>query len=160
MPHVPDSKRLSQRNVMPVATCAHNPVHVHSGTGPSTAFLAPLAKWHRMVIISPILERDAEHSGTLWNTAVVIDADGSVLGKHRKNHIPRVGDFNESTYYMEGDTGHPVFETAVGRIAVNICYGRHHPLNWMGFALNGAGAHMFTSASHLRWLLCKGDQLF
>lgn len=42
-----------------------------------------------------------------------------------------MGDFNESTYYMEGDTGHPVFETAYGRIAINICYGRHHPLNWM-----------------------------
>ena len=49
-----------------------------------------------------------------------------------------MGDFNESTYYMEGNTGHPVFETEFGRIGVNICYGRHHPLNWMGFALNGA----------------------
>lgn len=39
---------------------------------------------------------------------------------------------------MEGDTGHPVFETAYGRIAVNICYGRHHPLNWAAFGLNGA----------------------
>lgn len=55
-----------------------------------------------------------------------------------QNHIPRVGDFNESTYYMEGNTGHPVFETAYGKIAVNICYGRHHPLNWMAFGLNGA----------------------
>ncbi|MCD7467478.1 Beta-ureidopropionase [Datura stramonium] len=54
------------------------------------------------------------------------------------NHIPRVGDFNESTYYMEGNTGHPVFETAYGKIAVNICYGRHHPLNWLAFGLNGA----------------------
>lgn len=41
-----------------------------------------------------------------------------------------MGDFNESTYYMEGNTGHPVFETVYGRIAVNICYGRHHPMNW------------------------------
>ncbi len=49
---------------------------------------------------------------------------------HPQNHIPRVGDFNESTYYMEGNTGHPVFETAYGKIAVNICYGRHHPMNW------------------------------
>lgn len=55
-----------------------------------------------------------------------------------QNHIPRVGDFNESTYYMEGNTGHPVFETAYGKIAVNICYGRHHPLNWLAFGLNGA----------------------
>ncbi|XWS54574.1 hypothetical protein CRYUN_Cryun10bG0100600 [Craigia yunnanensis] len=59
-------------------------------------------------------------------------------GKHRKNHIPRVGDFNKSTYYMEGNTGHPVFETAYGKIAVNICYGRHHPLNWLAFGLSGA----------------------
>ena len=49
-----------------------------------------------------------------------------------------MGDFNESTYYMEGNTGHPVFETPYGRIAVNICYGRHHPLNWQAFAMNGA----------------------
>lgn len=55
-----------------------------------------------------------------------------------QNHIPRVGDFNESTYYMEGNTGHPVFETAFGKIAINICYGRHHPLNWLAFGLNGA----------------------
>ncbi len=47
-----------------------------------------------------------------------------------QNHIPRVGDFNESTYYMEGNTGHPVFETLYGKVAVNICYGRHHPMNW------------------------------
>jgi beta-ureidopropionase len=55
-----------------------------------------------------------------------------------QNHIPRVGDFNESTYYMEGNTGHPVFETAFGKIAINICYGRHHPLNWQAFGMNGA----------------------
>lgn len=39
---------------------------------------------------------------------------------------------------MEGNTGHPVFETIYGKIAVNICYGRHHPLNWLAFGLNGA----------------------
>lgn len=66
-----------------------------------------------MVIVSPILERDETHNDTIWNTAVVIDNHGDVLGKHRKNHIPRVGDFNESTYYVEGNTGHPVFEVAV-----------------------------------------------
>ena len=112
-----------------------------------------------MVIISPILERDLEHSEIIWNTAVVISS-GKYLGKHRKNHIPRVGDFNESTYYPEGNTGHPVFQvssykfslgflpaenetlllfqTPFGKIAINICYGRHHPLNWLMFGLNGA----------------------
>jgi beta-ureidopropionase len=50
-----------------------------------------------MVIVSPILERDVAHGGTIWNTAVVVGNKGNVIGKHRKNHIPRVGDFNEST---------------------------------------------------------------
>lgn len=64
---------------------------------------------YNMVVISPILERD-DVTDIIWNTAVVIDNHGRVLGKHRKNHIPRVGDFNESTYFFEGNTGHPVFE--------------------------------------------------
>ncbi|XP_077966114.1 beta-ureidopropionase-like [Styela clava] len=106
--------------------------------GPTTKLCQELAKNYNMVIISPILERDSLHCGVLWNTAVVISNSGEVLGKTRKNHIPRVGDFNESTYYMEGDTGHRVFQTAFGKIAVNICYGRHHPLNWLMFGLNGA----------------------
>ncbi|KAJ9174971.1 hypothetical protein P3X46_013562 [Hevea brasiliensis] len=106
--------------------------------GESTQFLQEYARKYNMVIISPILERDVNHGETLWNTAIIIGNHGNIIGKHRKNHIPRVGDFNESTYYMEGNTGHPVFETAYGKIAVNICYGRHHPLNWLAFGLNGA----------------------
>jgi len=107
-------------------------------TGATTAFLSELAAKYRMVIVSPILERDEDHGEVLWNTAVVIDHKGKVLGKTRKNHIPRVGDFNESTYYMEGNTGHRVFSTVYGKIAVNICYGRHHPQNWLMYGVNGA----------------------
>lgn len=106
--------------------------------GPSTQFLKDLAIKYGMVIVSPILERDEVHGDTIWNTAVVINEVGKVIGKHRKNHIPRVGDFNESTYYFEGNTGHPVFDTKYGKIAINICYGRHHPLNWLMFGVNGA----------------------
>ncbi|KAE9552574.1 hypothetical protein FO519_004231 [Halicephalobus sp. NKZ332] len=106
--------------------------------GPTTKFLKTLASKHGIVIISPILERDEEKDEVIWNTAVVISHNGNVIGKSRKNHIPRVGDFNESTYYMESQLGHPVFETAFGRIGINICYGRHHPQNWMMYALNGA----------------------
>jgi len=101
-------------------------------------FLSKLAKKYKMVIINPILERDSDHQDTIHNTAVIIGHHGNYIGKHRKNHIPRVGDFNESTYYMEGQDGHPVFDTIYGKIAVNICYGRHHPLNWLMFAVNGA----------------------
>ncbi|XP_069817295.1 beta-ureidopropionase [Dendropsophus ebraccatus] len=106
--------------------------------GVTTKFCQELAKKHNMVIVSPILERDEVHGETLWNTAVVISNTGAILGKSRKNHIPRIGDFNESTYYMEGNTGHRVFQTAYGRIAINICYGRHHPLNWLMYSVNGA----------------------
>lgn len=106
--------------------------------GPTTKFLSNLAKKHGIVIVSPILEREELKDDLLWNTAVVISHTGALIGKSRKNHIPRVGDFNESTYYMESTLGHPVFETAFGKIAINICYGRHHPQNWMMYALNGA----------------------
>lgn len=68
--------------------------NVLDGTTLTLPLLHQLAKKHNMVIISPILERDELH-GTLWNTAVVISNSGNVLGKSRKNHIPRIGDFNE-----------------------------------------------------------------
>ncbi|XP_055387491.1 beta-ureidopropionase-like [Condylostylus longicornis] len=121
------------REKFPWCEFAENAEH-----GPTTKLLQELAKKYNMVIISSILERDTDHGDTIWNTAVVISNRGNVLGKHRKNHIPRVGDFNESTYYFEGNTGHPVFDTEFGKIAINICYGRHHPQNWMMFGLNGA----------------------
>ncbi|EFC39894.1 predicted protein [Naegleria gruberi] len=107
-------------------------------TGRSTQFLSKLAKKYNMVIVSSILERDSEHNDVIWNTAVVIGNRGNYIGKVRKNHIPRVGDFNEATYYLEGNLGHPVFETDFGRIGINICYGRHIPLNWQSYGLNGA----------------------
>ncbi|KAK6058547.1 hydrolase, carbon-nitrogen family [Cooperia oncophora] len=86
-----------------------------------------------MVIINPILERDESKDDVIWNAAVVISQTGKIIGKTRKNHIPRVGDFNESTYYMES-----FFRRFTGKIAINICYGRHHPQNWMMYGLNGA----------------------
>nr|XP_034833483.1 beta-ureidopropionase-like [Maniola hyperantus] len=101
--------------------------------GPSTLFLSKLARKYEMVIISPILEKDED--GVWWNTA---DETGNYMGKHRKNHLPSVGSFSETSYYAPGNTGHPVFETKYGKIAVNICYGRHQALNWLMFALNGA----------------------
>uniref|UniRef100_A0A7N0ZXT1 Beta-ureidopropionase n=1 Tax=Kalanchoe fedtschenkoi TaxID=63787 RepID=A0A7N0ZXT1_KALFE len=132
---------LQEAWTMPFAFCTREKrwcEFAETVDGESTKFLQEFARRFNMVIISPILERDVAHGETIWNTAVIIGNHGNIIGKHRKNHIPRVGDFNESTYYMEGNTGHPVFETAYGKIAVNICYGRHHPLNWLAFGLNGA----------------------
>ncbi|XP_046840620.1 beta-ureidopropionase-like [Xenia sp. Carnegie-2017] len=106
--------------------------------GPTIKLCQQWAKQYNMVIVSSILEREGSHRDVLWNTSVIISNTGSIIGKTRKNHIPRVGDFNESTYYMEGNLGHPVFETQFGRIGVNICYDRHHPLSWYMFSINNA----------------------
>lgn len=132
---------LQEAWMMPFAFCTREKrwcEFAEPVNGETTQFLQELARKYNMVIVSPILERDLNHGETIWNTAVIIGNHGNIIGIHRKNHIPRVGDFNESTYYMEGNTGHPVFETSFGKIAVNICYGRHHPLNWLAFGLNGA----------------------
>lgn len=69
-------------------------------TGPTAGLLKELSAKYNMVIVSPILERD-DAKETIFNSAVVF-YNGRILGRHHKNHIPRVGDFNESTYYMEG----------------------------------------------------------
>uniref|UniRef100_A0A0D6R2V3 Beta-ureidopropionase n=1 Tax=Araucaria cunninghamii TaxID=56994 RepID=A0A0D6R2V3_ARACU len=132
---------LQEAWTMPFAFCTREKrwcEFAESIDGESTQLMKELAQKYNMVIVSPILERDINHGETIWNTVVVIGNHGNIIGKHRKNHIPRVGDFNESTYYMEGNTGHPVFETCYGKIGINICYGRHHPLNWLAFGLNGA----------------------
>ena len=115
-------------------------------TGPTAALTEELARKYNMVIVSSILERD-EIKGTIHNTAVITNNTGEIMGRHHKIHIPRVGDFNESTYYMEGNLGHAVFETGFGKIGVNICYGRHHPINWLLLGLNGAEIVVNPSAT-------------
>ena len=95
-----------------------------------------LAKELGMVLVVPMYEQ--EQPGVLYNTAAVIDADGSYLGKYRKTHIPHVKGFWEKFYFRPGNTGYPTFETAVGRIGVYICYDRHFPEGWRALGLRGA----------------------
>ena len=59
--------------------------------------------------------------------AAVVDADGTLLGKYRKHHIPNLPQFWEKFYFRPGNLGWPVFDTAVGRVGVYICYDRHFP---------------------------------
>lgn len=68
----------------------------------------------------------------------MISESGKVIGKTRKNHIPNMKKFNEATYFSEGTLGHPVYDTTFGKIAINICYERHHPQSWLMYGLNGA----------------------
>ncbi len=89
-----------------------------------------------MVMVLPMYER--EMAGFLYNTAAVIDADGTYLGKYRKHHIPHVSGFWEKFYFRPGNKGFPVFDTAVGKVGVYICYDRHFPEGWRALGLNGA----------------------
>src|SRR6476660_8316385 len=106
--------------------------------GPTTKRMQDLAKQTGMVIIAQMYEEDAQASGIYYNTAAVIDADGLYLGKYRKTHIPHVQGFWEKFYFRPGNLGYPVFETAVGKVGVYICYDRHFPEGWRALGLNGA----------------------
>jgi N-carbamoylputrescine amidase len=105
--------------------------------GHTTRLMQEYAKKHRMVIVVPIYEE--EMPGVYYNTAAVIDADGSYLGKYRKTHIPQVDPgFYEKFIFKPGDLGYPVFETAYVKLGVYICYDRHFPEGWRALALHGA----------------------
>jgi beta-ureidopropionase len=105
--------------------------------GPTTKLMQEIAKRHNMVIVVPIYEE--EETGVYYNTAAVIDADGTYLGKYRKNHIPHVAPgFWEKFYFRPGNLGYPVFETAYGKVGVYICYDRHFPEGARALGLNGA----------------------
>src|SRR5215831_9194744 len=104
--------------------------------GPTVKRMSELAKKHEMVIVVPLYEM--EQTGVYYNTAAVIDADGTYLGKYRKTHIPQVKGFWEKFYFRPGNLGYPTFDTAVGRIGVYICYDRHFPEGWRALGLGGA----------------------
>jgi len=104
--------------------------------GPTTKAMQELAKETHMVLVVPMFEMEQE--GFYYNTAAVIDADGTYLGKYRKTHIPHVKGFWEKFYFRPGNMGYPVFDTAVGRIGVYICYDRHFPEGWRALGLAGA----------------------
>jgi beta-ureidopropionase len=104
--------------------------------GPTTQLMMELAKKHNMVIVVPIYEE--EMTGVYYNTAAVIDADGTYLGKYRKNHIPQVQGFWEKFFFKPGNLGYPVFKTKYGKVGVYICYDRHFPDGARCLGLNGA----------------------
>jgi beta-ureidopropionase len=110
-------------------------------TGPTVTTLRAAAARHRMILIAPIYERCAD-TDRRFNTAVVIDEQGEILGTYRKTHIPHganeQGSFVETFYYERSDGGmrsfaanvsqnrfFPVFRTSVGKIGVATCYDRH-----------------------------------
>ncbi len=110
--------------------------YAESIPGPTTERFAALAAELGLVMVLPMYEQ--EQPGVLYNAAAVIDADGRYLGKYRKNHIPHVKGFFEKFYFRPGNLGYPVFDTAVGKLGVYICYDRHFPEGWRALGLGGA----------------------
>src|SRR6186997_2630423 len=101
-------------------------------------------KWYESAeaMPGPTVERMQEYAkeqaGVLYNTAAVIDADGTYLGKYRKNHIPHTSGFWEKFFFKPGNLGYPVFQTRYAKIGVYICYDRHFPDGARILGLNGA----------------------
>ncbi len=103
--------------------------------GPTTDAFAALAAEYRAVVVLNLFERAGDRT---FDSSPVIDADGSLLGVTRMVHITDYPCFHEQDYYAPGDTGAPVYETAVGRVGVAICYDRHYPEYMRALALRGA----------------------
>jgi beta-ureidopropionase len=104
--------------------------------GPTMELMAKYAKQYKMVIVVPIYER--EMAGVYYNSAGVIDADGTYLGKYRKMHIPQTAGFWEKYFFKPGNMGYPVFKTRYATIGVYICYDRHFPEGARLLGLHGA----------------------
>ena len=119
--------------------------YAESIPGPTTERFQALAAELGMVMILPMYEE--EQPGFLYNTAAVVDADGSYLGKYRKQHIPHVNGFWEKFYFRPGNGGYPVFDTAVGKVGVYICYDRHFPEGARMLGLHGAELVFIPSAT-------------
>jgi N-carbamoylputrescine amidase len=105
--------------------------------GPTVRLMRDVARKYGIALIVPIYEKEQE--GLFYNTAAVLNNDGSYLGKYRKNHIPHVAPgFWEKFYFRPGNLGYPVFDLGFVKIGVYICYDRHFPEGARALGLNGA----------------------
>lgn len=113
--------------------------------GPTITLMRRLARDHGVVVVAPIYELDGR---ARYNSAAVIDADGSFLGVYRKHHVPtyHAGNY-EPFYFHQPNLGFPVFTTAFGRIGVYICYDRHFPEVARIYGLKGAEIVLNPSAT-------------
>ncbi len=128
--------------------CQHESVDefdlAESIPGPSTERLGRLAAQHKVVIVSSLFERRA--AGLYHNTAVVLEADGSIAGKYRKMHIPDDPGFYEKFYFTPGDLGFEPIDTSVGRLGVLVCWDQWYPEAARLMALAGAELLLYPTA--------------
>jgi N-carbamoylputrescine amidase len=112
--------------------------------GPTTDAFSKLAKKLKIVLIAPVFEKRA--TGLYHNSAVIIDADGSLRGHYRKMHIPDDPGYYEKYYFTPGDLGFQAHDTAVGRIGVLICWDQWFPEAARLTAMQGADIIFYPTA--------------
>ncbi len=112
--------------------------------GPSTEALGRAAKEAGVAVVVPIFERRA--AGLYHNSAVILDADGTVAGLYRKMHIPDDPLFYEKFYFTPGDLGFQAFDTRAGRIGTLICWDQWYPEGARLTALRGATVLFYPTA--------------
>lgn len=122
--------------------------------GPVSETVAAFAREREVAVVAPIFERGSDH--VCYNTALVYDADGTLLGRYRKNHVPELPNYHEKFYFQPGNQGFPVFRTRYGAIGVQISWDNFFPEGLRLLALTGAEvvfAPMAASveASHSKW---------
>ena len=110
---------------------------------PCVTALAPLAGELGVVIPISIFERDGPH---YYNSLVMADADGALLGVYRKSHIPDGPGYQEKYYFRPGDTGFRVWDTRFGRVGVGICWDQWYPEAARAMALKGAEVLFYPTA--------------
>ena len=115
--------------------------------GPSTEALGAVARRKKIVIVASLFERRT--AGIYHNTAVVIDADGSIAGKYRKMHIPDDPLYYEKFYFTPGDLGFPSFQTRYAKIAVLVCWDQWFPEGARVAALGGAQILVLSDSDRL-----------
>lgn len=112
--------------------------------GPSTETLGKIAREHNMVIVSSLFEKRAP--GLYHNTAVVLDADGSIAGEYRKMHIPDDPGYYEKYYFTPGDLGFNPIQTRYGKLGVLVCWDQWYPEAARIMALKGADILLYPTA--------------
>ena len=112
--------------------------------GPTTDALSRLARARQVVVVASLFEKRAK--GVYHNTAAVIDADGELLGKYRKMHIPDDPAFYEKFYFVPGDLGFRAFETRYAKIGVLVCWDQWFPEGARLTALQGAEILFYPTA--------------
>ena len=112
--------------------------------GPTTRTLAEAAQRLRIVVVGSVFEKRA--AGVYHNTAVMLDADGSLRGVYRKMHIPDDPLYYEKYYFTPGDLGFKAFDTQVGRVGTLVCWDQWYPEGARLTALQGAQVLFYPTA--------------